>query len=295
MKRYWGVILAVLILVAGSEVRAEQWEYPKTEEALDQAFEELSWELEPVQYSIGAAHAEYTLPEGMYILRDENARRFMFLNNGSYFPDVDAVVVDPESLHQLTFSFFEAGYVDDDDWSDLDADLLLKDIIESTEEANEERLANGVGPIEIVGWEVRPKYDRDARIAHWSISAKDESGTYANTIAIKLGRKGYSVLTFVGAPGLGSSSENLLTEALNNYEFDNGFRYADYTSGDALAGVGLASLVAVTAGSKGGKGAVVGVLAAVAIFAKKFWFLIFLPLAFFWKRVKNTLFGGRGT
>ena len=109
---------------------------------------------------------------------------------------------------------------------------------------------------------------------------------------MKLGRKGFSKLIWVGEAEQFNSSENLLREALNNHKFEKGFRYADYSSGDKIAAFGLASLVAVTAGSKGGKGVVAGILAMVLIFAKKLWFLIFLPFVFAWKWIKG-LFTGR--
>ena len=44
-------------------------------------------------------------------LRDDDARQYMFLNNGVEYPDTEAVVYDPASYHQLIFSYFEEGYV----------------------------------------------------------------------------------------------------------------------------------------------------------------------------------------
>ncbi len=105
-------------------------------------------------------------------------------------------------------------------------------------------------------------------------------------------RKGYSKIIWIGEADQFSSSENLLREALNDHKFEKGFRYADYSVGDRIAAFGLASLVAVTAGSKSGKGVVAGILATLLIFAKKLWFLIFLPFVFGWKRIKR-LFTGR--
>jgi len=34
-----------------------------------------------------------------------------------------------------------------------------------------------------------------------------------------------------------------------------------------------------------------GLLAVLAIFAKKFWFLIFIPFIFLWNKVKTKIFG----
>jgi hypothetical protein len=53
--------------------------------------------------------------------------------------------------------------------------------------------------------------------------------------------------------------------------------------------------VAVTAGSKSGKGVVAGFFALLLIFAKKLWFLIFLPFVFVWKWIKGLFTGQQGT
>jgi uncharacterized membrane-anchored protein len=146
--------------------------------------------------------------------------------------------------------------------------------------------------MEVLGWAQEPIYEKSSRTAYWAIKVKDETGIIVNAIAVKLGRNGFSKLIWVGVAEEFSSSENLLREALNNYKFKNGFRYADYSSGDKIAAFGLASLVAVTAGSKSGKGVVAGIFATLLIFAKKLWFLIFLPFVVGWKWIKR-LFTGR--
>ena len=76
---------------------------------------------------------------------------------------------------------------------------------------------------------------------------------------------------------------------LDDHSFDAGFLYADYEQGNKMAGFGLASLVALTAGSKNGKGVAAGLMATLLIFAKKLWFIIFLPFVFLWEKIKQKL------
>ena len=292
MLTFIRTVLVGFLLVSVQSAQAGQKIYPQTEEALEQAYQNLNWEEEPKTYSLGVSHVEYRLPEGLLIIREEDARQFVFLNNGTEFPDVDAVVLDPVSQHQLIFAFVEEGYVSDDDWADLDADVLFEGITESEKEANAQRIENGVGAVKFMGWSQEPTYDKSSRTAYWAMKIKHETGIFVNATALKLGRKGFSAIIWVGEAEQFNSSENMLREALNNHKFENGFRYADYSSGDKIAAFGLASLVAVTAGSKSGKGVVAGILAMLLIFAKKLWFLIFLPFVFVWKWIKR-LFTGR--
>jgi len=234
------------------------------------------------------------LPEGFLIFLDDNAKQFMFLNNGIEFPKIDAVVFNPKNLEQFLFSYFESGYVSDGDWSDLDPELLLEGISESTEEANIDRKKNGIPPLKIIGWVQKPIYDKNSKTAYWAIKVTDtNSGDIVNAIALKLGRRGFNKFVWIGEPDKFNPSESPLNIAIDNHNLQQGFRYADYSSGDKIAAVGLASLVAVTAGSKSGKGVVAGILATLLIFAKKFWFLIFLPFVFVWKWVKGLFSRGQ--
>jgi uncharacterized membrane-anchored protein len=50
-------------------------------------------------------------------------------------------------------------------------------------------------------------------------------------------------------------------------------------------------LVAAVLGTK--VASKLGLLAAVAVFAKKFWFLLFVPLAFGWRWLKRLFTGNR--
>ena len=171
MRRFARTALIGLLLLGVQSAQAEQQPYPKTEEALLQAFENLNWQTEPRTYSLGESHILYQHSEEYLLLLEKDARRFMFLNNGVEFPETDAVVYDPISTNQFVFSFFEEGYVNDEDWNSLDKDLLIEGIIESTEEANIQRIENRISPIEILGWSQEPTYDKSSRTAYWAIKA----------------------------------------------------------------------------------------------------------------------------
>jgi uncharacterized membrane-anchored protein len=281
------IFLVAFLLVFAQPINAEQLKYPETQEALEKAFAELNWEGEPKQYTLTSSHGRYRLPEGLAIVRDDDARLFLFLNNGVEFPSSEAVVFDPDSGEQLVFTYFEQGYVRDDDWGNLDNDLLLEGISESTEEGNQERVKNGFEPMHVVGWAQEPTYDKSSRVAYWAIKAKEANGFVINAKAIKLGRRGHSELIWVGDPEQFTPLQGLLREAVDNHEFDQGYRYADFSAGDTVAAVGIASLVATAAGSKGGKGVVAGLLATLLIFAKKLWVLVFVAAAGVWAAVKR--------
>ena len=59
-----------------------------------------------------------------------------------------------------------------------------------------------------------------------------------------------------------------------------GDSYAEFTSGDRVAGYGAVGVLATMLGVKYGKAATAGLIAAALLFLKKAWFLLLLPL--FW-------------
>jgi len=68
----------------------------------------------------------------------------------------------------VVFKFSDIGYVKDDD-KELNADKLLDSIKRGTAAANKERERQGTPPIEVVGWEVPPKYDPTTHNLEWAI------------------------------------------------------------------------------------------------------------------------------
>ena len=58
-----------------------------------------------------------------------------------------------------------------------------------------------------------------------------------------------------------------------------------------MAAVGIGALAYKMITGKAAAKVGTGLLAVLAIFAKKFWFLIFIPFIFLWNKVKTKIFG----
>ena len=56
----------------------------------------------------------------------------------------------------VAVKFINSGYIKDDEAKEWNADELLKNLREGTEEANKDRIARGFEPIEVVGWAELP-------------------------------------------------------------------------------------------------------------------------------------------
>lgn len=167
----------------------------------------------------------------------------------------------------VTLDYEEDGYVSDEDADKIDYTELLSQMKKDTADASRERVKQGYGSIELVGWASPPYYDAATHKLHWAKELKFD-GTDVNTLNYNirvLGRKGVLVLNFIAGMDQKPLIESKLDTVLALADFDQGARYADFTPGvDKVAAYGLGALVAGKVLAK------TGIIAALLLFFKKF-------------------------
>lgn len=280
MRFIAGLCLAALCALSAAPAAAET--YPQTKEELQNAYDQLSWSSGSGTYKLPRSHAVIRMRSGQALLLGGDAERFRWLNNGTEHPDTEAVLsYDSASAKSVVYyAWQDEGYIGDADWADVNPDQLLEDYRRGTEAANSERIDSGIEPMHVVGWLEKPHYDKSTNTVTYAIELKDKDGGWANAFALRLGRAGYTEFIWVGSIGLFQSAGSrpaLLNEALAAHSYEEGFRYADFKSGDKVASYGIAGLVAAAIGAKFGKGLIAGLI-AVLVAGKKV--VIPLVLAF---------------
>ena len=182
---------------------------------------------------------------------------------GLVFPQAD----DQNWWARLDFR--PEGYIKDDDARNWNADELLTNLKEGTEEGNGERIQRGYTPIEVTGWVEKPAYASANHRLVWSAMVRDK-GVAADAGSVNyntyaLGREGYFSLNLITAPdaiGKDKASAGALLAALS---YAPGKDYGDFNaSTDHTAEYGLAALIGGVAAKK------LGLLALGAAFFLKF-------------------------
>jgi len=226
------------------------------------------------------------LPDGFTMVRDAEARRMDNLLNGDTDDELEAIVHGGKGT--VYFSYVDAGYVTDDDWSSVDATAMMDDIRKSTDEGNDERKSQGLAELRVTGWLQQPVFDKATKTVHWAIEGSADDGPFVNAIALKLGRYGYERITWATAPAdyqpTGGTSDVMLAAQ----SFDSGARYEDHISADKIAGFGVGALVASVAGVKLAK--VLG-FGAVILLVKKFGVVLLAGCAAAFGAVRRWLTG----
>jgi uncharacterized membrane-anchored protein len=264
MRAFAGLCLAAMM--AAAPASADQGPYPETEDELRAAFAALHWQSKPGSYQLPASHATVQLPAGQTLLLGADAERYSWLTSGVEFPGTEAVLTyDSDGANsEVYYDWRDEGYVSDSDWEEVDGDALLAQYRDATEASNEERAANGMKPMHVVGWLEPPRYDQATRTVTYALELKDDESHWTNAVALRLGRAGYTEFTWVGSIDLfkgASGRPDLLNQALAAHSFDQGYRYEDFKEGDKVAAYGVAGLVATALGVKFGKGIIAAVIA----------------------------------
>lgn len=265
------------------------YSFASEEEAINQ-LRALDWKKAPADYQIAHDKAIIKTTENDYLVTGDDAAEYMFIMQGhrGYKPDAAIYRVQgPEASSQVIYTVHKIGFVTKDDWKDsINKDSILQEIRNETNK-NNEKVAPGYPKNFVDSWVQPPHLDKTNNTVYWAIAGHDDRNTkFINAKALKLGREGYTEVVWIGSPEQFSSAEASLKPILANYNYKEGFQYDDYIPGsDKIAAAGVGALVYKLVTGKAAAQA--GFLAIAAIFAKKFWFLIFLPFAYVWKWIKR--------
>ena len=283
------IVTALFVVVATQAAALD-------ENAIIQQIQALDWQVEPGKYELAGTKASITTTSEEYLLQGKDAHEFMRISEGhdGFKPDALIVYIDgPNQDTQALFTYNEIGFIKMDDWEEnIDKDALLKEIQHATEEANKIK-EEGYPKIYIDGWAQEPYLDKANAVVYWAISAHTNEGvSIINAKAMKLGRKGFVEIAWMGSDQQFANAQESLSPSLASFQYDEGSRYTDYIPGtDTVATVGAGALAYKLITGKAA--AKTGLLALALIFAKKFWFLIFIPFIFAWKWIKGRFTGSK--
>jgi uncharacterized membrane-anchored protein len=238
--------------------------------------------------------AEIKIPEGFAFYEKKDMKEFMETTHNFYSNDQLGVLVnfDQTAGYIALFSFDEIGYIKDAASEKLDADAMWKEMLENNIEANKERKEKGWEEMELVSWEVKPQYNSQTQRLEWAERLKEKAGELVNYNTRVLGRKGVMRVTLVPNSDLQTVLSGF-NDTIGGFDFVTGSKYAEWTTGDKIADIGLAALVVGGAGALAAKTGLLGKLWGLLVVAGvKLWAVLAAAFVGLWKYIKG-FFGGR--
>jgi uncharacterized membrane-anchored protein len=205
-------------------------------------FKELNWKRGPTNAEI-AGRASIEIEKGVFALDARDTNRFLeAMGNLPSTADRYAVGSGDFSWFAV-FDFTSDGYVRDDE--KIDADALLKALMEGNRLGNQKRRELGLHTMELIGWSVPPFYNKETKRLEWGTKLKNEDGSYTiNYTSRLLGRSGYMSAVLVADPTNFVAQQQSYNRMLSKFEYNSGERYSEFKEGDKVAQYGLAALVA---------------------------------------------------
>ncbi|WP_284163944.1 DUF2167 domain-containing protein [Frigidibacter sp. SD6-1] len=252
--------------------------------------------LQTGKISIDGGRAEVTIPDDYYFLGAEDSAYVIVDIWGNPSAEGTLGMIFPAAHSPygsgwgVEMSFEEMGYVSDGDADGYDYDDLLRQMQRDTKQSSKEREAQGYGSVALLGWAEPPHYDKSERKLYWAkrLQFGDVDGETLNYNIRVLGRHGVMVVNFIAGMDELESVRAAAPEVMKMVSFAEGNRYADYVPGvDTVAAVGIGGLIAGKVAAK------TGLLVLLLAFAKKFIFLLLIPVAILWQKVKSFFSGGR--
>jgi len=200
--------------------------------------------------------AKASLPDGVCFLDAKDSRTVLEDLWGNPPEAVEGVygmiVKSPETVLEekawgIIITYTKDGYVDDSDAAGIDYGKLLVSMKEGTVESNKERVKQGYGTVDLVGWAEVPHYDSSTHKIYWAKELAfegNESNTLNYCVRI-LGRRGVLELNSVAPISELAEVRESSRKILDGVEFTSGNRYADFNRAtDNMASYGIAALVA---------------------------------------------------
>jgi uncharacterized membrane-anchored protein len=214
------------------------------------------------QIQLPSGVAKLRVPENLRYLGPEDTERVLVNAWGNPAGNRTLGMLVPVGLNPgakdawgIVIAYREDGHVADKDADSIDYDHLLKEMREGMVEVNKERSKAGNERIDLIGWAVKPRYDKTSHTLSWAkeLSFGGSVDHILNYNISILGRNGVLSLNAVAGMGQVAEVANNIPALLAAAEFNPGHRYEDFnTTTDRVASYGIAGLVSGGLAAKNG-------------------------------------------
>jgi uncharacterized membrane-anchored protein len=242
----------------------------------EQVIAELNW-LQPGSIGRVGDKAEFKVTGSYTFLGAQDTDKFLQANGNPPQGGASYTIASTKSSWFGVLRFHPEGYVKDDE--KIDADALLKSLMEQNVAGNDEKKKKGYQTLVLEGWFFPPRYDQETKRLEWGTKLRAEDNSPVVNVTTKvLGRGGYTSAILVSSPATMEADLLDFKQALKSFDYVSGEKYSEWKEGDKVAAYGLGALVlggaAAVATSKGGLKviflAIAGAVAAVWAGIKKF-------------------------
>lgn len=242
--------------------------------------------------------AKLDLDQDYVFIPKKEAEAYMKAMGNNESPNLIGLILSEDGNLDwiISIKYDPEGYIREDDAKNWNADNLLKELTEATEESNIVRKAEGYDTFHVVKWIEKPNYDTVNHKLIWSIEGKVDNvppsddpdyDRFVNYNTYAFGRNGYLQFTLMTDKTSIDANKVHAANILKATSFNEGNRYEDFVEGqDKVAEYGLAALIVGVAAKK------LGLIGIVGVFLLKMWKILAVGGVFVFEAIRR-FFGGK--
>ena len=223
--------------------------------------------------------------EDFYLINKEDMNQYSYWTWGTPTGGWDLLL--RSKGYMLFIETNDDGYVNIEDWNNVDTDRWIKILNENAQEELEKNEGKDIDLATKFTWVKKPKLDRKKNMVFYAYEVLWNDGvTSLESRTLILGKNGYSSLVFTTTDEETPYSQlaNKFSNKAETFKFNEGSTYSEYKTGDKIAAVGIGALLATTLGVKALSP---GLLATLGKLLAKFWFILLLPFIFIGKLIDS--------
>lgn len=163
---------------------------------------------------------------------------------GLIIPDGEHLAL-PDSW-AIVVSYNRLGHVSDSDEGRIDFEGLMTRLQSADSESNKARKASGFDTMDLAGWAIAPRYDRENHALFWArrFNVSRQREDTLNYDVRVLGRQGVVSLNAIAGMSRVTDIEDTSPALISMVRFNEGHRYGDFKpASDRKAGLTLSGMV----------------------------------------------------
>ena len=244
MKNYFRIILLALLVFGSFQTTsiALETEIIKDEEKWFEKQSTLDWknfEEKEFMAPVEGAGGSIKIDSSEIFLTGNDVNQYSYWTWG--YPDYSLMLIR-SGADTIYVEHEGGGYVSIDDWKNVDANAMIKELNDNAKKIAQDRKAKNISYATNLSWVHKPQLDRQKNMVYYAYKVEwSDDNLSLESLSLVLGKRGYTTVTFVT-----NYDKNISLAAVSKrnkdkastFIYDEGKMYSDFkvALGDIIVG-----------------------------------------------------------
>ena len=192
------ILLLVLFLLISSKILALETEIIKDGEKWFEKQSALDWknfEEKEFMAPVEGAGGSIKIDSSEMFLTGNDVNQYSYWTWG--YPDYSLMLIR-SGADTIYVEHEGGGYVSIDDWKNVDANAMIKELNDNAKTIAQDRKAKNISYATKLSWVHKPQLDRQKNMVYYAYKVEwSDDNLSLESLSLVLGKKGYTTVTFV--------------------------------------------------------------------------------------------------